>query len=154
MSTSGLSAADVCTRALIVAPRRMAVDDAARLMREHHVGALVVVDEDCPQRKVVGMLTDRDIVTSIVAKNVDPALVQVEDAMSADLVTVQGSDSVLDVLRSMRRKGVRRAPVVGEGGAPVGVVALDDVLGVVAQELRLMVEAIESGRRREPAKRP
>jgi CBS domain-containing protein len=149
-----LSAGEVCTRDVAFAYKTMPVGEAARLMREHHVGSLVVVDESAQGRAVVGMLTDRDIVTSVVAKDVNPGMVRVEDVMSADLVTAREEDSILDVLGSMRRKGVRRVPVVDAKGLLVGVVTLNDVLEVVAQELQLVVQAIESGRKREPLKRP
>ena len=68
-----LNAGDICTRDVAFVYRSTPVDDAARLMREHHVGSVVVVDETDQGRVVVGMLTDRDIVTGIVAKDVDPA---------------------------------------------------------------------------------
>ena len=155
MSSKRLDAGGLCTRNVVFAYKTMAVDDAARLMREQHVGTLVVVDEGGgPGRVVVGMLTDRDIVTSIVAKDCDPDTVRVEDAMSADLVTAREEDSLIDVLSTMRRKGVRRLPVVDAAGALVGLLALDDVLEVIAQELQLVVQAMQSGRHREPVRRP
>jgi CBS domain-containing protein len=149
-----LNAGDVCTRDVAYAYKSMSVSEAARLMRERHVGSLVVVDETEQGRVVVGMLTDRDIVTSIVAKSVDPRMLRVEDTMSSDLVTARAGDSIFDVLGVMRRKGVRRIPVVDTNGVLVGLVALDDMLGLVADELRLIVQAIESGRKREPVSRP
>ncbi len=152
--TQALTAGDVCTRNVVFAHKSTAVDDASRLMREHHVGALVVVDETDAGRVVVGMLTDRDIVTGIVAKDLDPDLVRVEDAMSTDLVSAREDDSITDVLAGMRRKGVRRMPVVDTRGALVGLVALDDLLEIVAEELQLMVQAMASGRKSEPTLRP
>lgn len=149
-----LNAGDVCIRDVDHAFRSLSVSEAARLMRERHVGCLVVVDETDKGRVVVGMLTDRDIVTAIVAKDVDPRTLRVEDAMSSDLVTARTGDSILDVLGVMRRKGVRRVPVVDANGVLVGLVALDDMLGLVADELRLIVQAIESERKREPIARP
>lgn len=149
-----LNAGDICTRNVAFAYKSMPVDEAARLMRENHVGTLVVVEETDLGRAVVGMLTDRDIVTSIVAKNLDPGIVRVEDAMSSDLVTAREEDTMLDLLGNMRRKGVRRMPVVDAKGLLVGLVALDDVIELVAQELQLVVQAMESGRKREPARRP
>ncbi len=149
-----LSAGEVCTRNVTYAYKSMAVNEAARLMREQHVGSLVVVEETEQGRIAVGMLTDRDIVTSIVAKDIDARMVRVEDAMSGDLVTVREQDSTTDVLGLMRRKGVRRIPVVDGKGALVGLVALDDLLELVADELRLVVQAIEVGRKREPVMRP
>lgn len=149
-----LTAGDICTRNVAFAYRSTPVDDAARLMREHHVGSVVVVDETDQGRVVAGMLTDRDIVTSIVAKDVDPGGVRVGDAMTTELLTAREGDSITELLGAMRRKGVRRVPVVDPGGVLVGLVALDDVLEVVAQELSMVVQAISTGRQREPATRP
>jgi len=154
MTTKRLNAGDICTRKVACAYRSMTVDEAARLMREQHVGSLVVIDETEEGRVAVGMLTDRDIVTALVAKVVDPSIVGVGEAMTSDLVTAREEDSVVDLLGTMRRKGVRRVPVVDARGVLVGLVALDDLVAVIAQELELVVKAMQSGRRHESAARP
>jgi len=132
----------------------MSVVEAARLMREQHVGSLVVVDDGADGRRPVGMLTDRDIVTAVVAKEIDPATVCVEDLMSTDIVTAQETDSMTDMLGAMRSKGLRRLPVIGAGGSLVGLVTMDDLLEIQAQQLKGLVQAIESEQRRERARRP
>ena len=152
--TQRLNAGDICTRNVTFAYRNMTVDEAARMMREQHVGSVVVVDETSEGRIVVGMLTDRDIVTAIVAKVVDPGIVSVGEAMSVDVVTAREGDSIVDLLGCMRRKGVRRVPVVDARGALVGLVAVDDLLELVAQELDLVVNAMRSGRKHESVARP
>jgi CBS domain-containing protein len=149
-----LSAGDVCNRIVTIAERNLPVLRAAQLMRDHHVGSLVVVDETGAGRLVVGLLTDRDIVTSVVAMEVDPATLVVEDVMSHDVVTALESDSVSDLLRTMRRKGLRRLPVVTPNGALVGLVTLDDLLSLMAEQLREMALAIEAEQRRELKTRP
>jgi len=149
-----LNAGDICTRSVTFVSRNVTVDEAARLMREHHVGSVVVVDEAAEGRIVVGMLTDRDIVTAIVAKVVDPSIVSVGEAMSADVVTAREDDSIIDLLGRMRRKGVRRVPIVDAKGALIGLVALEDLLEIVAQELDLLVNAMRSGRQHESVARP
>jgi CBS domain-containing protein len=154
MTTKRLNAGDICTRKVACAYRSMTVDEAARLMREQHVGSLVVIDETDEGRVAVGMLTDRDIVTALVAKVVDPSIVGVGEAMTSDLVTAREEDLVIELLGTMRRKGVRRVPVVDARGVLVGLVALDDLVAVIAQELELVVKAMQSGRRHESAARP
>ncbi|WP_088283089.1 CBS domain-containing protein [Ideonella sp. A 288] len=149
-----LSAGEVCTRIVSFAERGMDITEAARLMREHHVGSLVVVDETAAGRVAVGMLTDRDIVTAVVAKGVDATSLRVGDAMGPDLVSAREDDSMVDLLALMRGKGVRRVPIVGAGGVLVGLVTMDDLLGIIAEELRLVAVAIESGRHREAGQRP
>lgn len=149
-----LSAGDLCTRIVTIAGRDMPVLQAAQLMREHHVGCLVVVDETGAGRLVVGLLTDRDIVTRVVAEEFEPARLRVEDVMTRDVVTAAEADSVLDLLSKMRRKGLRRLPVTTADGALVGLITLDDLLQVTAEQLQAMALSIEAGQQRERRVRP
>lgn len=144
-----LTTGEICTRHVTIAFRRTPLNGAARLMRENHVGCLIVVDEMAGVRTVVGVLTDRDIVTAVVAADVDPGTLLVEDVMVTELVTARADDSLIDLMRTMRRKGVRRIPVVGAQNELIGVVTLDDVLDIVAEELALLVGAIDSEGKRE-----
>ncbi len=144
-----LTTGEICTRGVTIAFRKTPLNGAARLMRENHVGCLVVVDEDAGLRTVVGLLTDRDIVTAVVASDLDPGTLLVEDVMTTDPVTAREEDSLIDLMYTMRRKGVRRIPVVGGKGELIGVVTLDDVLDILAQELGLLVAAIDSEGKRE-----
>jgi CBS domain-containing protein len=148
-----IDAGSVCTRIVTVAGRGMAVNEAALLMREHHVGCLVVVDDRGSVRLPVGVLTDRDIVTAVVAKNVGAGSLRVEDVMSTDPVCASEDASILDLLRIMRAKGLRRLPVTDARGGLIGLVTLDDLLGVIAEELRATVAAIEAQQARETRQR-
>lgn len=150
-----LTAGDICIRTVVVGDAAMAVDEAARLMRKHQVGCLVIVEEIAPgQRAVVGMLTDRDIVTTVVASARDATLLRVGDVMTRDVITAREADSILDVLGSMRRKGVRRIPVTGPQRMLIGLVALDDVLAVVALEMQAIAAAVGAPRGNAAASRP
>ena len=122
-----LTVGEICTRSVTIAFRSTPLNGAARLMRENHVGSLVVVEETGGMRVVVGILTDRDIVTAVVAADLEPATLRTEDVMSTDLITAREDDSLIDLVRSMRRKGVRRVPVVGAQGELVGAEAFDEV---------------------------
>jgi CBS domain-containing protein len=144
-----LTVGEICTRSVTIAFRSTPLNGAARLMRENHVGSLVVVKETGGMRVVVGILTDRDIVTAVVAADLEPATLRTEDVMSTDLITAREDDSLIDLVRSMRRKGVRRVPVVGAQGELVGLATLDDVLDVLSQELSQLVGAIASEGKRE-----
>lgn len=113
--------------------------DAARLMRERHVGLLVVSDGGPP----LGVITDRDIVLEAVAAGIDPHSLTVGDAMTRDPVTLTADTPLEEALDSLRIAGVRRAPVADAGGRLVGVLSIDDVvdhlalqLGAVAGSLR------------------
>jgi CBS domain-containing protein len=129
---------------VVVAQRTTPLTDAARLMREHHVGSLVVVDESGKGRVPVGMLTDRDIVVAVVAREVDPRTLTAGEVMSGELATVRAEDSAESALRLMRRRGIRRVPVVSETGTLTGIVTLDDLLEKVAEQLSDAVRAIAS----------
>ena len=144
-----LTAGEVCTRAVTIAFRATSLNTAARLMRENHVGCLVVVDEVDGRRPVVGMLTDRDIVTSVLACDLDIEGLCVADVMTANPATAREDDSLIDLMRAMGLTGVRRIPVVGEGGTLIGLASLDDVLEILVEELGLLVAAMDSGGRRE-----
>lgn len=145
-----LTAGEICTRTVAYADRGMMLDEAARLMRTHHVGSLVVVEERSPkERIVVGMLTDRDIAIGVVALDRDAHAFRVGDIMSPDVVTAREHDSVLDVLAMMRHKKVRRMPVTGARGELIGVVALDDVLAILAEQMHALAAAVGAAQRHE-----
>jgi CBS domain-containing protein len=146
---SKMDVGEICTRTVVFAYKNMSVSEAARLMRDEHVGSLVVIEETGIGRVVVGMLTDRDIVIGVVARDFNAQNLRVADIMSSDLITARPEDSVNDVLSQMRRHGVRRIPVVAAQGVLIGIVTLDDLLEIVAEELRGLVQAIESEHRRE-----
>jgi CBS domain-containing protein len=148
-----LNAGDICSRIVTIADRRMTMTKAAQLMREHHVGCLVVVDDAPAGRQVAGLITDRDIVTSVVAMELDPAVVRVEDAMISDVVTATETESVTDLLRTMRSKGLRRLPVTTPQGVLVGLVTLDDLIEVLAGQLQVLAWAIDAEQSRERKQR-
>ncbi|WP_395702793.1 CBS domain-containing protein [Aquabacterium sp.] len=151
-SKHGLSAGEICQRVVSVAYPTLALEEAARVMRDQHVGSLVVVEEIAPdERMVVGMLTDRDIVTAVVARQQPVYGMSVGDVMSRDVVTVRERDSLLDVLATMRSKGVRRVPVVGPQRRLVGLCAIDDVLQQIAEQLQALATAAGAARQHENA---
>ena len=98
------------------------VVEAARLMREEHIGSLPITDEE----KLVGMITDRDITTRVVAEAADPKMTPVEDVYSRDLVSVEPDEDLEEALQLMARHQVRRLPVV-ENGRLVGIVSQADI---------------------------
>lgn len=148
-------AGDICTRIVTIAEPGMALGEAARLMRDRRVGCLVVVEPTSPdERVVVGMLTDRDIAIGVVAAGRDPHGMRVEDVMTRDVVTAGEHDSLLDLLAAMRRKAVRRVPVTAPGGILLGLVALDDVLEILAQQMRAVAAAVNAAGRHDRTAAP
>jgi CBS domain-containing protein len=98
------------------------VVEAARLMREQHIGSLPVTQDD----RLVGMITDRDITTRVVAESTAPERTSVGDVYSRDLISVEPEDGLDEALRLMARHQVRRLPVV-ENDRLVGMVAQADI---------------------------
>lgn len=140
---------EICNRSVVFATEDMSVKEAAELMRDEHVGSLVVVREADIGRVVVGIVTDRDIAIVAVARDFDPQTLRVADIMTADPVTARTSDSVNEILGVMRQRGIRRVPVIAEKAVLVGIVTLDDLLEVVAEEMQHFVQAITNAQKRE-----
>lgn len=148
------TAGDVCTRDVVVAFRSTALNEAARSMRERHVGSLVVVDETPEGRIVCGLLTDRDIVTAVVARDIDASTLRVGDVMTEDVTCVREGDSLHDVIALMRHRRVRRVPVTAAQQRLVGVLASDDVIRLVAEDLHGLAQALAEQPRVEQLVRP
>lgn len=149
-----MNVGSICTRRVVTAHPQLDVQAAAELMRQEHVGFLVVVPEQPrgPQPPL-GVITDRDITIAVVAKRADPAALRVGDVMSIQPVLVGESEPVDVALRTMRRAGVHRVPVVNSRGEVVGVLSLDDLLEFVAREMENLSGAVRNGRQIEGATR-
>ena len=126
---------EFCNRAVVFATRKMGIPEAAQLMRQYHVGDLVVVDEINGKRVPVGIVTDRDMAIEIIAKSLDFNAFSVGDIMSPQLVSVQEKEGVFETIRLMRAKGIRRVPVVNQEGGLEGIVSADDMLDLLAEEM-------------------
>ena len=148
------TAGDLCSRDVVTASRATALNEAARQLRQRHVGCLVIVDETAEGRIVVGMLTDRDIVTAVVAKEVSPLILRVADVMSEDVATVNETASLHDALALMRHRRVRRMPVVEASGMLVGLLSTDDLTRMLAGELQSLAEVLGGQRQLEEMVRP
>ena len=146
--------ASICNRSVAFTTRETTVAAAAKLMRHGHVGSLVVVDRmNGGKRMPIGIVTDRDLVVEIIATGLDPAVITVGDIMAQELVVGRESDSVLETLEIMRFKGVRRLPTVGRDGQLIGIVTVDDLLEVIAEELGELAKIVAHEQSREAAAR-
>jgi CBS domain-containing protein len=144
---------DLCIRDTVYTTRDSSIAQAAQLMRDHHVGDLVVVEEQGGRRQPVGILTDRDLVVEILAKGIDMNAVTVGDVMTSELVTARENDSLYEVMQRMRAKGVRRMPVVDAAGTLVGIVSVDDLLDLLADELTALARLVSREQARERLRR-
>jgi CBS domain-containing protein len=133
---------DVCSRPAICCTSDATVAEAAHLMREQHVGAIVVTKASKQGAKPVGILTDRDIAVSVVAPELDARAITAGDIMQRDLVSAEENDDLFTALKRMRVKGVRRLPVVDTVGRVVGLLAMDDIVEVLVDEMREIVKLV------------
>lgn len=134
-----MSIGEYCNRELVIVSRTESVNEAIKLMRLHHVGDVIVVDRQGEQLLPVGILTDRDIVLEILAENIDLGAVTIGDVMSYELATIPENITLMDTIKYMHAKGVRRMPVVDKAGSLVGIISADDILELVAEQLQDLV---------------
>lgn len=128
-----MSTGRLCTRSVVVASPQESVRVAARRMREADVGTLVVLDaKDHP----MGMLTDRDVTLRCVAQGRDPDETAISEVMTTPAVCVSEATPIEDALARMAGSVARRLAVTADDGRLVGVLALDDVLELLAEEAR------------------
>lgn len=122
---------DVCTKPVVTVSPTATVAEAARLMRDKRVGAVVVTSSARP----AGILTDRDIAVSVVAAGKDPATVPVGEVMHRSPAVIDQDQGIFEAARMFSERGVRRLPVVDRTGNLVGILALDDLLMLLGAEM-------------------
>ncbi len=144
-----MSISEFCNREVVYATREMSIPEVAQLMRQHHVGDVVVVDEINGKRVPAGIVTDRDIVIQIIAPSLALEDFSVGDIMSPQLVSVQEKDGIFETIRLMRTKGIRRIPVVNEQDGLVGIVSADDILDLLAEEMSELAKVAPREQERE-----
>lgn len=140
---------DVCTHQAVSVSPAASVTDAARLMRQRHVGMLVVVEQPDGERIPVGVLTDRDIVIEVVAPEVPCAQLRVDEVMTRDPAVCSQDEQLLDAVARMRLHGIRRLPVLNAKGGLCGLLSLDDIYGALGVYLQEMSRALTRGQARE-----
>lgn len=133
---------EFCNREVAIVAPDETVLNAANVMRQQHVGDVIVVEQRDKHAVPLGILTDRDIVIEILAKEVGLETISVSDVMSTDLLTARESDAIPNIVNQMRSKGVRRIPVVNEKGGLEGIFSLDDLLELLAEQLNDFVGVI------------
>lgn len=140
---------EICNRNVIIAARETSILELAQLMREHHVGSIIITEQQNACNIPVGIITDRDLVIELLTKDIDTKSVSAGDVMSTDLTSVSESNHVYDTLKLMRGKGIRRMPVVNDENVLVGILTVDDLLDVVISELDDIVNIVAIEQKRE-----
>lgn len=140
---------ELCVLDVACCRKETTIAEAARLMRQHHTGDLVVTDESDGTQEPVGVVTDRDIVMEVVAKGHDPDRTRVSEVMGSPVVVASGSENVATAIDRMRTHGVRRLPIVDDRGAVLGILTLDDLYRVLAEHTAALATIVTKGQTRE-----
>ena len=139
----------LCSRPAVSVPTGAPISDVARLMRDRHVGAVVVTEGGGDRLRTAGIITDRDIVSAQLARTADLSRLAAGEIMTRNPLVIGEDEPVDGAIAHLRARGVRRAPVVARDGTLVGVVSVDDLFAHVARELIEMGEIIARQRRDE-----
>ncbi|MBS0387937.1 MAG: CBS domain-containing protein [Proteobacteria bacterium] len=140
----------ICNPEAVSCDATTTVAQAAALMRKHHVGDLVVLGEPNEGPVPLGVVTDRDLVVEVLGLALDPSTTRVSAILRKPVIVAHDSEDVSQVIERMKAHGVRRIPVVDRDGTLVGIVTLDDLLGLVAADLNALVDLVahQPGRER------
>ncbi|AWB28591.1 CBS domain-containing protein [Halococcoides cellulosivorans] len=130
---------DLMRSNVVTASPESSIDSLAESMRDHGVGSVVIEDDST----VSGIVTDRDLVTRVMAENADWSTLQASDVMTPDLQTVSADTGIAELVETLSEEGVRRMPVV-ENDDLVGIVALDDVFALLAVEQDRLANVVEA----------
>jgi len=149
-----MSIGEICNREVITIQRDETVLEAAKLMRQYHVGAVIVVDKRNDRLIPVGIVTDRDLVVEVLATELDQTVITVGDIMAPEVFTIKENTDTPEAIQFMRRKTIRRTPIVDEDGELVGIIALDDVMELLSTELLDVAKLIRYEHKKEIRHRP
>jgi CBS domain-containing protein len=149
MRARSVSALNLATSGVVTTGPETSLADCARLMRAEHVGSLIIIDDAGPDRLPVGIVTDRDIVVEAVAVGLDTATLTAGDVMAHPLATVGPDEDVMVALARMREHGVRRLAVVDAGGQVAGILAIDNLLEAISEQLASVVNVLKAEQTRE-----
>lgn len=137
-----MQAQDIMSADPVCVTPQTSMEEAARLMKDHDVGVLPVVSEE-GSRRLVGVITDRDITVRHVAEGHSSPDCPVSEAMSENVKTCRTDTAVEDVMETMGREQVRRIPIVDERGSLVGMVSQADVV-LEARDEKKAEEMVEN----------
>lgn len=144
-----MTVGELCNRAVVFAREEETVREAARRMRDMHVGDLVIVREEDGRRVPVGIVTDRDLVVGPLAAGSVTDAATLGEVMGPRLVTATEREDLSAALERMRVHGIRRLPVVDEVGALQGILTVDDALEFLDQELAAIARLVIREQKRE-----
>jgi CBS domain-containing protein len=128
---------DVCTKPVVTVTAETPISEAARLMHERNIGTVVVANGNRPR----GILTDRDIAIAVAAEGRRPST-HVGDVMHPNPAVIREDKGIFDAVKTLAEHRVRRLPVVDGEGQLTGIIALDDVLMLLGNEMGQVASAL------------
>ena len=143
----------ICNREVITVSRESTALNAAKLMRQYHVGDVIVIEARGEISVPIGILTDRDIVVELVATELNCNVLTAGDIMVENLAVIKEDAGIYDAIKTMTTKGVRRLPVVDDEGGLVGIVTLDDLILLLAKEFGTLAKLVTREQKNEISKR-
>lgn len=149
-----MSVAEICNREVVTAEKHCSIVEAAKIMRRTHTGSLVIVDSNTSNSRPLGIVTDRDLVIEVIAKDEELGNLTVGDIMGPELLIARENDGIWETILKMRAMGVRRMPVIDKVGGLMGILSMDDLLEFLAGELSDLSKLIKRESRREKETRP
>lgn len=146
---------EICNRNVESASRDIRLIDAAKRMRDGHVGDLVIVEQRDGKTIPVGMITDRDLVIAVLARDAEHvSLLDAGDVMGDRLITATEEEDLEPVLRRMQSFGVRRIPILDGNGALFGILSADDIIIALSDEIGRLADLVAQQPRAERKSRP
>ncbi|STX38355.1 CBS domain-containing protein [Legionella feeleii] len=144
---------EFCNREVVVINSDESVKVAAELMRTHHVGDLVLVEEKNKKLVPIGIITYRDLVLEVMASGLTSDSLTVRDILTEPLVFLFENDSFFDALDLMHTQRVRRLPIVNSDHSLVGIIIIDDMIDILSEKLTQIVSLVKLQQKREAKKR-
>ena len=129
---------DCCRIDVVTASPDAKVNEVAELMSDSNVGCVVITNDLCP----VGIVTDRDIVTRVLAPGKDPKKTAISEVMTRDPVVVEDGTGLFEAMQLIRDEGVRRLPIIDGDGRLAGIITLDDIIRLIGQEMQYIGDVI------------
>lgn len=139
--------ATLCSRRPVTVATGAPMSDVARLMRDQHVGAVIVTEDGAQGLRPLGMITDRDIVRAQLERTADLSRLSAGDVMTRNPLVLREDESIDGAIAHLHARGVRRAPVVAPDGTVIGLISADDLLSQVAHKLVGLAEIVAWQRR-------
>ncbi len=130
---------DIMSSPVITINEDSTVDEAARLMRDHNIGCVIVTTKD---GKPIGMITERDLAIRVIAENIQPGKITAKEIMSAPLRTIDADKTINEAAREMNRLNIRRLGVMYRGRL-VGVISSKDILSVTPELIEIIQEKVK-----------